>query len=69
MGYPDQLEESINKALKIAYDYGGVGGVPQKTWVIDQMVRVLAGEYYDKIIEEACVGGNSWDCGTAPIED
>ncbi len=40
-------------------------------WVIDQIVRVLAGKNYDKIIAEAKFGEDGpetyeWDTGIAP---
>lgn len=37
------LVTRIDKALKIAIEYGGIDGDRHKTWVIDQIVRTLTG--------------------------
>ena len=65
------LEERINNAIMIALRYGDIDGAHHKSWVIDQMVRALAGEDYDAIIANACDGEDgestySWDVGIAP---
>lgn len=59
----------ILKALDIAFSYGQIDGSHHKTWVIDQMVRLLCGseEKYKewvKIYEND--GEYEWDCGIAP---
>ena len=61
----------ISNAIELAVRYGGIDGSHHKTWVIDQMVRVLAGENYERIVREACDGENGpdtydWDVGIAP---
>lgn len=33
------MKEKIEKALKIAWEFGQIDGSHHKTWVIDQMVR------------------------------
>lgn len=63
--------EKIQNALDLAVRYGGISGEHHKDWVIDQMVRVLAGDGYDELVRKACDGGDgpdtySWDCGIAP---
>ena len=63
--------ERITAALTLAVDYGGIDGAHHKDWVIDQMVRVLAGDDYDKIVAKACAGEDgpqtySWNVGIAP---
>lgn len=64
-------EEKIYEALEIAFQYGQIDGDHHKTWVIDQMVRVLADDY-DKFVkeyEEEDENGEKlyiWDCGIAP---
>ena len=45
-------------------------GYNHKAWVIDQMVRVLAGDRYDDIVRDACDSEEGpdiyeWDCGVA----
>lgn len=66
------------KAIELAVQYGGIDGAHHKSWVIDQMVRVLAGcdiggenEEYKQIIADACAGEDgpatyTWDGGTPP---
>lgn len=63
--------ERIDDALDIARDYGRTDGAHHKMWVIDQMVRALAGEDYEGLIrdwEEGEDGPNTyeWDTGTPP---
>ena len=38
------------QAIEIAVKYGGIAGDHHKAWVIDQMVRILAGSAYDKVV-------------------
>lgn len=59
-------QERIDKAISIAIEYGGIDGDHHKAWVIDQMVRALAGDRYEAIVAEACDGEDgpktySWD--------
>ncbi|MFX1499371.1 MAG: hypothetical protein ACFFDH_00240 [Promethearchaeota archaeon] len=65
-----QCGEKIAKALEIAHD-GSIDGGHHKMWVIDQMVRALAGEHYDKWVKNHCDGEDGpdtyeWDIGIAP---
>lgn len=64
-------DERIQTALTIAVYYSGAKRPEHKAWVIDQMVRALAGNGYDQIVEEACDGEDGsdtypWDCGVEP---
>ena len=64
-------EERIKKALNIGFGYGSIDGSHHKMWVIDQMIRALTGEDYDRLVREFCNGEDgedtySWDCGVAP---
>jgi len=64
-------KKRIDKAIEVAVQYGGIDGAHHKTWVIDQMVRALAGDDYDRIVAEACDGEDGpdtyeWDEGIAP---
>lgn len=61
----------IESAIEIAVRFGGIDGAHHKTWVIDQMVRALAGEDYARIVRDACAGEDGpdtyeWDEGIAP---
>ncbi|MFH0857216.1 MAG: hypothetical protein V1848_00525 [Candidatus Magasanikbacteria bacterium] len=67
----EKLRERIDKAIELAVKFGGIDGSQHKTWVIDQMVRVLAGEKYDEVVKDAKDGEDgpdtySWDEGIAP---
>ena len=64
-------KKRIDEAIEVAVQYGGIDGAHHKTWVIDQMVRALAGDDYDRIVAEACDGEDGpdtyeWDEGIAP---
>lgn len=64
-------EEKIQEALRLAMRYGGVSGDHHKAWVIDQMVRVLAGESYEIFVAMAKDGEEgadtyAWNEGIAP---
>jgi hypothetical protein len=59
------------KALELAVRFGGIDGEHHKAWVIDQMVRVLAGDGYEQLVAEAKAGEDGpetydWDEGIAP---
>lgn len=40
---PEQMKTRIEKALEVAFWYGGTNEAHHKAWVIDQMVRELTG--------------------------
>ncbi len=61
----------VKAAIALAVRYGGIDGAHHKAWVIDQMVRVLAGENYDSLVAAAKNGEDgpetySWEVGIAP---
>lgn len=63
--------ELAQKAIELAVEYGGCDGAHHKMWVIDQMVRTLAGSRYDDIVADAKAGEDGpetyeWDEGIAP---
>lgn len=63
--------ERIDEAIEIAVRYGSIDGDHHKAWVIDQMVRILAGDQYDAIVAEAKSGVDGpetyeWNEGIAP---
>jgi len=72
--YESQLtsaEQAKAAAIDIALRYGGYDVAHYKMWVIDQMVRILAGDKYETIIAAARVGEDGpdtyeWDEGIAP---
>lgn len=61
----------IENAIDLAIRDGNIDGAHHKMWVIDQMVRILAGNRYNDIIREACNGEYGpdtydWDIGIIP---
>lgn len=70
-GQDSEIGQRISKAISIAVRYGDIDGAHHKTWVIDQMVRILAGDEYPKIVADACAGEDGpntyeWSTGIAP---
>lgn len=64
-------DDRIEKALDLAVRYGQIDGAHHKTWVIDQMVRILAGDGYEQLVKDACDGEDGpktygWDVGIPP---
>ena len=61
-------KDKIDKAIAIAIRYGSIDGNHHKAWVIDQMVRALAGDDYERLILEECTedGEIDWYTGIAP---
>jgi len=65
------LEERVHGALSVAHTFGGVHGVRQKQWVIDQMVQALTGDGYEEWVDkynESPDGPDAyiWDGGVSP---
>lgn len=69
-GYKAGIEDykSRNeKAIDIAYEYGQIDGEHHKTWCIDQMLRALADNNYNKFVKEYENNGEyKWNIGIAP---
>lgn len=73
-----ELEQRINEALKIAFNYAQTDGSHHKTWVIDQMIRKLLGKDYESWVAKYMFGDKNpveavqteeyynWDIGVAP---
>ena len=64
-------QDKIYWAIEMAISHGGIDGDHHKTWVIDQMVRILAGDKYGDIVAYARDGEDGpdtyeWDEGIAP---
>lgn len=64
--------QKIAEALNLIHQYGGIDGGHHKQWVLDQLVRLLAGDDgYQSWLAEFCDGEDgpdtySWDEGIAP---
>lgn len=64
-------KERIDEALNIIHTYGAIDGGPHKEWMIDQVVRVLAGSDYTAWIAAFKAGHDGpdtfeWSEGLAP---
>lgn len=67
----DDFPDRCKKAIEMAVQHGGHDGDHHKTWCIDQMVRILAGDDYLRVVAEACEGEDGpntydWDEGIPP---
>lgn len=69
--------DPVSKALSVAYNYSQIDGAHHKAWVIDQMVRALTGDRYEKWVKRFCTETGDlnepgeenfyeWDEGIAP---
>lgn len=68
---PENDADRIELATDLALEFGQIDGSHHKAWVIDQMVRVLLGDKYERVIADYCDGEDgpetySWDEGIAP---
>ena len=64
-------KEKIHRSLDLILEYGGIDGGHHKQWLLDQVVRTLSGDKYDKWVafyEKSEEGPNTyeWDTGIAP---
>ena len=62
----NKLQQRIDKALEIAYQYAQIDGSHHRLWVIDQMLRELLGDKYKSWIKKYEEGDYKWDIGIAP---
>lgn len=67
----EEPEAKIKEALRLALEFSGYDGDHHKAWAIDQMVRVLAGDYYSEFVALYEIGEDGpntykWDEGIAP---
>ena len=70
LAFPDE-PVGVRRALDVAFNYGSIEGDHHRAWVIDQMVRDLAGDKYAEFVKaynDGEDGPNSyeWDEGIAP---
>lgn len=66
-----ERDEKIEKVLELLFQYGQIDGDHHKTWVIDQIVRILTGDKYKEWIKEYTYDKEtgecySWNKGIAP---
>ena len=70
-GIEASADEKIAKAIELAARYRSTDVASHKDWVIDQMVRILAGDTYEEVVRKAKAGeygpkSHSWRVGVAP---
>lgn len=76
----EMREESLavagraDHALELAHRFGRFGGEGNKAWLVDQMVRTLAGDDYESFVEGVALGEEgadpyTWDEGTEPVQE
>lgn len=66
-----EMTGRVNQALDLIDRYGGTDGAHHKQWVLDQVVRALAGDGYATWVADHCSGEDGyntydWDTGVAP---
>jgi len=71
MSSNNTADQRVASAIELAIRYGGIDGSHHKMWVIDQMIRILAGDKYEALIKEACDGEDGpetyeWDVVISP---
>ena len=64
-------DERIDEAVSLIIRYGGIDGDHHKAWVLDQVMRALTGDQYERIVKEACAGKDGpntydWNVGIPP---
>jgi hypothetical protein len=72
----DNLQVKIDQAVELIAQYGWIDGAHHKQWVLDQVLRALLGEGYEKFIADNFheryregdedVVTDHWDRGIAP---
>jgi hypothetical protein len=67
----EELEERVCKAMSLIYSYGQIDGDHHKRWVIDQVVRQLLDDDYDRFVAFHNDGEDGpdtyeWGTGIAP---
>lgn len=57
--------ERTEQAINLILEYGYIDGAHHKQWLLDQVLRVLAGERYDEMVAPVD-DVDDWDIGIAP---
>ena len=66
-----ELRLRAHDALQLIVRFGGIDGDHHKAWVLDQVVRALAGQRYADLVRDACAGADgpntyTWEEGIPP---
>lgn len=60
-------DKRIEKALETIHRFGQIDGAHHKAWCIDQVVRALTGDEYERFVKDYCNDGEwCWEVGIAP---
>ena len=65
-------QKKIDEATRFILQWGGVDGGHHKQWTLDQVLRILAEDKYDDLVEESKERDEDgeaqyeWDEGIAP---
>ena len=67
----DRHTDKEDSVLSLITEWGGIDGGHHKQWLLDQIVRALTGDRYDKWISDYELGDSGpetykWDEGIAP---
>jgi len=60
------MPDNIKEAIELGFRYGSIDGGHHKMCVIDQMLRILSGDDYTKLVNEYNGEEYYWDEGIAP---
>ena len=65
------MREEKEQILDLISRYGGIDGAHHKQWLLDEIVRIITGDQYDKWVAEFQDGIDGsetyiWDVGIAP---
>jgi hypothetical protein len=65
------FKERVNEALDLVFQYGQIDEGHHKAWVIDQIVKILCQDEYEKFVsnyehDKETGEEYEWDTGIAP---
>ena len=61
-----EFSDLLGRIVTMIVEYGAIDGAHHKQWVLDQCLRLAAGDGYQKMIALYSVEGDVWDRGIAP---
>lgn len=68
--YPPNLREAIDKIIDLVIDGLGIDGGHHKQWFLEQILRAIVGDEYDRVARELTTGSDGivygWEAGIAP---
>lgn len=67
--WQDEQEAMKFDAIQMLINYACVDEQPHKDWYLDQCLRLLSGDGYQKIINDHILCGCEWGIGFEPKEE